>query len=340
VTCVGDGTNGCHGSGHGSNQDSLLAPANGTKISLVEFCFTCHDGDPATNNIFVEFNTGTNFRVTSGSGAFVNQRHDITDIPTIPPDPPFATGDQTYSGGAVTCASCHRPHVDNDANPVRNPDTGDVLGDYNTAFSAGSYGPGASPLNPAGAPGGGLNEPDYIEFCLVCHDNSPPAGVTMNTADPLVDIASAWLSTTGDQHGRGSGGGSGNGFLKFPWNQAGVEDDSSSPYAALNCTTCHGAHGSGNIHNLRTSINVAGEQLEVGGWAGDTIGEYPDANGDPSGTIRSGQTVYTMPTEYDGGVQADHRWGAWCSFCHNIQAHGRSESTSCTSGHMHGGKQF
>jgi hypothetical protein len=330
VTCVGNGVNGCHGSGHGSNQDSLLAPASGTKLSMVDFCFNCHDGDPAANNIWAEFNTGTNYRVTSGSGAFVNQRHDITNVVEG-----FATGDQDYSGAAVTCADCHRPHVDNSTNKVRNPDTGAVLGvyDYDGGSFPAAYGPGSDPLNPIGLPGT-RTEPDYIEFCLVCHDNNPPAGVTMNTTDPLVDLSDKYFNN--DQHGAGAALGSGNGFLKFPWNAAGVEDDSGGSYAALNCTTCHGVHGSGNQHNLRTSINVAGEQMEVGGWIGDTIGEDPAT----PGVARVNQTVYTMPTAYDGGVQADHRWGAWCSFCHNIQSHGKDESVSCTSGHIHGGKQF
>ena len=102
----------------------------------------------------------------------------------------------------------------------------------------------------------------------------------------------------------------------------------------MNCTDCHGSHGSGNIFNLRTSINIGGTQMEVGGWLGDTIGEDPAT----PGVARSGQTVYTLPLT--GGEQQDHDWGAWCSFCHQHEAHGRDEDVACTSGHMHGSKQF
>lgn len=210
---------------------------------------------------------------------------------------------------------------------VLNPSTGAPIGDYNPA----NYGPGHDPINPAGIiPSQNLTEPDYIEFCLVCHSSdagtSPLPGVTMSTS--LLNIA----STLGDQHGTGTGGGSGNGYLKYPWNEAGVTDDSNPAYAALNCTTCHGAHGTGSIFNLRESINVGGVQMTVGGWVGDTIGEDPNNPGNP----RVGQTTYTLPLVTRDNKQSDHYWGAWCSFCHNIQAHGRDEDVKCTNGHMHG----
>ena len=47
VSCVGNGANGCHASGHGSAQNSLLAPATGATQSATAFCYQCHDPDRA-----------------------------------------------------------------------------------------------------------------------------------------------------------------------------------------------------------------------------------------------------------------------------------------------------
>ena len=46
-------------------------------------------------------------------------------------------------------------------------------------------------------------------------------------------------------------------------------------------------------------------------------------------------TNYTLETA-GGGTQDNMQWGAWCSFCHQHQSHGRDEDVKCTSGHMHG----
>jgi hypothetical protein len=79
---------------------------------------------------------------------------------------------------------------------------------------------------------------------------------------------------------------------------------------------------------------VAGTVMSVGG----------DGNmNDPS---YAGDTTYTLPL-MDGtvindstGVQTDHYWGAWCSFCHKMESHGVSEEDSCTGAHMHGQGSF
>jgi predicted CXXCH cytochrome family protein len=291
MSCVG----GCHGSGHGSEQNALLAPVGGPAQTATDFCYQCHDSDgPSTIDIQSQYAAWTRPPVTSGSGAPADEKH------------------------SLPCADCHSPHADNSTNPVSNIDTGAALALYSD--NLGSYGVGADPTF-------GVPQPDYIEFCLVCHDNSPPPGVTIPGG--MRDMNAAWFSN--DQHGTGDGNGSGNGFLKPPYNSGTGEPGN---FAALNCTTCHGAHGSGNIFNLRTSINVGGTQMTVGGWLGDTIGEDPLT----PGVARQNQTVYELPLI--GGQQQDHQWGAWCSFCHQIESHGRDEDVACTSGHMHGLKQF
>jgi hypothetical protein len=344
VSCLGDGTNGCHGSGHGSEQNSLLAPAAGPTVSATEFCYTCHDSDgPSSINIQAQFNTATDFQVTSASGALINQRHDIT------------AADQAYSGGVVTCRDCHSPHVNNDANPVADPDTGTVLNVYSpsNSYTEDGYnfpydsGGDLNPANPQGcAETAGCTpttEPDYIQFCLTCHDGTTPPGVTMSTnLLNLADIYAGVNGETPDQHGTdigSTGSTTSKGGLKMPWVNAtdnAVNNDPTAGYAALNCTTCHGAHGTGNIFNLKTSITVAGAQMQIGGVGNMPV---PARISDP--------TVYTLPP-MDGrnvneatGVQTDHYWGAWCSFCHKMDAHpGKVEADSCTGGHMHGGGAF
>jgi len=156
----------------------------------------------------------------------------------------------------------------------------------------------------------------------------------------MLDIAGAWDGT--DQHGTGAGsvgGSTAKGGLKFPYVTASDDAANADPtaaYAAMNCNTCHGSHGSGNIFNLLTSITVGGVVLEVGGVANVPV---PSRITDP--------TVYDLPpmdgrnVNESSGAQKDHYWGAWCTFCHKMDAHpGKVEADSCTGGHMHGGGSF
>ena len=100
------------------------------------------------------------------------------------------------------------------------------------------------------------------------------------------------------------------------------------PILTKNCTTCHGAHGTGSIYNLRESITVAGQVMTVGG-----VGGFTD---EPA---YFGSSTYTLPVI--GSNQEDHYWGAWCSFCHKGDGHpGKVEADACTGAHMHGGGSF
>lgn len=327
VSCVGA----CHGSGHGSEQNKLLAPAAGPTVSSTDFCFSCHDADgPSSIDIQAQFGSPTpdTSKQTLRNTVPVNQRHDIYPL------------DQDYSGGSVSCKDCHSPHVDSSTNPVADPDTAIPLATYsptNTYTDDGnnfSYGGGLDPVNPAGS-AGGFTQPDYIQFCLTCHDGTAPAGVTMTSG--LIDIASDYAAK---QHGSGDGATGckpGKGYLKVPWTTQAQQDGGCDPdttYAAINCTTCHGAHGSPSIFNLRESITVAGVEMTVGSL--DGTGQFPVGSfSDPDNDLRT----YTLPI--NGGTQADHVYGAWCTFCHEQSAHaGVDETTVCTSAHMHGSNSF
>ena len=207
----------------------------------------------------------------------MNNRHDVR------------YDDKQYSGASLECKDCHSPHIDSQSDPVRNPDDGSIVPDYDFCNGSNgiynynsspngdcSTGSNLDPLNPAGKPNNNYVEPDHIAFCLVCHDGTLPAGsnASMGT-NPVLDMQTAYFNdgNTTDKHGIATGNEAGQGYLKFPWTPNGATSDITQGYAALNCTTCHDAHGSGNIFNLRTSITVAGEVMETGGWAGDTIGE-------------------------------------------------------------------
>ena len=148
----------------------------------------------------------------------------------------------------------------------------------------------------------------------------------------MTSLTNIATSFSGKQHGAGeagTGSKSGKGNLKAPWTTASdyaAGNDPVQAYAAMNCTTCHGPHGSDNIFNLRSSINVAGVQMQVGGEPGSQFETF-------SGT------TYTLPV--NGTSQARFEWGAWCTFCHNMNAHaGVDETTSCNTGHTHGGNNF
>lgn len=192
-------------------------------------------------------------------------------------------------------------------------------------------------------------EPDMISFCLVCHDGNTPAGVTMNTVNALEDIASAY---TTDQHGRAAGNGGGRGELKAPWHNVGgswSEAELGAPYAALQCTTCHDSHGSDNLYHLKTSITVRGQVMWVGGQTGSGFdGVTPETIGSPFNAVSDyafGDTTYVLPC-FNGstqvkcsnvnGIQKEFAWGAFCTFCHDMDSHGQSEGNdSCSSGHKH-----
>ena len=113
------------------------------------------------------------------------------------------------------------------------------------------------------------------------------------------------------------------GGMKRPWVteadfNAGY--DPPAQHAPLQCTTCHGPHGSPNAYNLRESITVAGVQMEVGG--------------EGAGFSGFSGTTYSLPNQTDVRY-----WGAWCTFCHEV-SHDTRDGTGCQSGHRHGGGNF
>jgi hypothetical protein len=203
-------------------------------------------------------------------------------------------------------------------------------------------------------------ETDYVAFCLACHDGDPPATLPASAQTILSNLTNIGDAYDGEQHGRGQGNTGttlSKGWKKEPWSDQGANpgEEPTQPYAALQCNYCHDAHGTDNIYHLRTSITIAGVEMTVGGVLGGSW--YETDSGDPdyprwnptTGT-KFGSNTYALPClEGDGyedcttGSQQHLNYGAWCSFCHTMSAHGGqagSEDTNCNLGHVHGGSNF
>jgi hypothetical protein len=193
-------------------------------------------------------------------------------------------------------------------------------------------------FSPTGNPQ--ITEPDSVEFCLTCHDGEAPPGVTLPpSVNEMINIAEAYA--TNDQHGAQPGGDNlPRGWMKFPWATPEMDNPASpiqpASYAALNCTLCHGHHGSENIYNLKSSVTVAGEVMEVGAteaWENEQ-GRDPDG----PGPLPPDPAVYFLPG-YDTNSQEEFGWGAWCTFCHEVR-HDTNNGFGCSNAHRHGGNNF
>lgn len=206
--CYGNGTFGCHSSGHGSEKTQLLGlPATAaTAPAYAEqeegFCFNCHDSDgPAGTDMDSVWGESINWvQMALDGDAAINDRHDVQQAA------------QAESGAVIECTSCHNPHTDASAQPYRlDPDPGDghVVGTdwYFTAYqTAGDV---------------------LSEFCLDCHDGSFAPGTSDHSTSPLVNIRSTWIT---DVMGEGSGGA---GLIAGTgWAEGDV----------LPCSTCHLPH--------------------------------------------------------------------------------------------------
>jgi hypothetical protein len=179
-TCFGDGTFGCHSSGHGSEKNNMLADylVAPTSPSFTEeeegFCYNCHSvSGGAQSDVETPFATATNWVVNAVSylgNSNINDRHDVH------------FSDQLVSGAKMECVSCHDVHTATAANPlIADPDPSD------------GRVPGTGAI---------LSTGDFMtEWCLDCHDGDYPAGVTAPT-NALDNIRSSYLTNT---HGEGSG---------------------------------------------------------------------------------------------------------------------------------------
>ncbi|MFZ3373719.1 MAG: cytochrome c3 family protein, partial [Desulfitobacteriaceae bacterium] len=155
-------------------------------------------------------------------------------------------------------------------------------------------------------------------FCLTCHDNTPPSGVTMPAG--VTNIVYAWNNTnTADIHGDRLGTGFG-GTIKPPYERS---------MQGLSCSNCHDSHGNANLYHFPTTIN---------GNSGISV-----TNGNQSKVV--------CISCHEGTVAS---WHAECISCHAYgSAHDGpnspetstnvdypNESSDCLLCHNHGSKSF
>lgn len=209
--CYGNGSFGCHSSGHGSEKKSLLAPPDvaATSTWLTEdeegFCLNCHDSDgPASTDLKTAFNRSINW---------VQQATGLNDNPNLNDRHDVQTDAQTRSGARIECTSCHNPHEATSAQPyILDPDPSDghvpgtdwYFTDYQTSGDV------------------------LAEFCLDCHDASWPVGVT-DSLPGIVDIKTTWALD-----GMGADDRSGT---------VGLEPSSGwTGNTTMSCSSCHNPH--------------------------------------------------------------------------------------------------
>ncbi|PIV42558.1 MAG: hypothetical protein COY75_11160 [Nitrospirae bacterium CG_4_10_14_0_8_um_filter_41_23] len=246
-----------------------------------------------------------------------------------------------YPNWLYGCSGCHNVHMsqrigatqyhqpyDPSKSPITRPsehynnplnlwgdDAGERMDQYASSvgghYLAPYYGSfGGSQYEPAGqaAPTDGSNLPDYVTFCMDCHQyaqSDPETGASVKAID--------W-DTNGDKHGgRPSGdcpcGGTWEqGNLRAPYSDANKE---AGYNYVLSCTDCHEPHGSPNrLHLIRRFVN--GENVAAGT---DTVSPCDDSDADWQQIC--GRCHTSMHTSF-GGCPTCHRHGYdadWCSPC-------------------------
>jgi hypothetical protein len=132
-TCMGDGiTTGCHGNGHGSEKQRLLAPddtpASPPLYAEEEeegFCYNCHDGSPVANNAI----SGSGLAGDIQSAFSMGNRHPVADTETAHT---FTLDGDIFE---LECTTCHNPHVatgrfwdaESNLTPITRPDFSDPI---------------------------------------------------------------------------------------------------------------------------------------------------------------------------------------------------------------------
>jgi predicted CXXCH cytochrome family protein len=285
LTCFGDGeTGGCHNA-HGSDNERLVSDT-WMMGSIFQTCFQCHDnrygsvtnnaisGSGLANNIYQSFMFG---------GA---NKHDLTTGVFI--------GTNRWE---LECTTCHNPHfvtgrygeADQDKSPITRPDFsdpvnnpravgtnvwGDVPGEKMAAYG-GTY------RTPAGDRFSGTQLPDYVTFCLDCHEPMPsPAQFPIGHGQLNYAADPHGLNSANSPNGKNSppnwfacgqaagwNGDDRTGTNAWPVIPRGRGDQiwSREPYNhedriagtnfVLSCTDCHEAHGSSVRSLIRTNPN-------------------------------------------------------------------------------------
>jgi len=312
-----------------------------------DFCFYCHSdnsGQRVTNKDYSEVFGGD----TSGNGpqstmaAFnLASYHNLYDIRE------FLSNDLSYKAWFAKlgnpCSACHNSHLAkrnwDSGQPgfpllsaISKPGISDRLwgeSELMSAYSPSSYeAPYAymQDREPAmvGDPDGS-NTPDYVAFCVACHNQSKIIWST-NLSRDLKKIN--WENSGLYQNKHGALSRDGSSSFREPYATAAVSKNN----FILSCLDCHEAHGSQNTMLLRRRIN--GENLEGVVASIDAMSyvckrcHTDDLTAD-QGTKQADRWEYVHHT-VSGAPYAE----ADCTACHG--AGGGNTPIACGSCHGHG----
>ena len=351
LTCLGDGTTtGCHGDGHGSDNEKILSSEAGVG-DIDEFCFNCHTEGGVMNPALSGGDLSDDIEQAFG----LSVKHDLGTS--------FTIAGNTYE---LQCTTCHNPHVatgpywesDQGMSSVTRPDlttdpsinpramgtllwgaaAGEKMNDY---VGTGKY----------QTPGGsthifdGSQLPDYVTFCLDCHSNDIGSIKGKNwDADPHgkkragysglgIDYSTAWgpyqCPNGYNICGRAAGWGDevdpaletyawpvtpkGAGYVGFVRGAYSAAERNAGLNFTLCCTDCHEAHGSDKYSLMRKSLNAKfdGTELILSSNQADWHGLWQ--GGDPEGLCWSCHGGYQLTKEH---FQWHHQTG-YCSACHS-----------------------
>lgn len=246
------------------------------------FCFDCHG--PATG--YTSGLTNYNYSRTFGGDTSAapddikdafglsGSTHSLTDILTkIKTD-----WSSTFDENSNPCSGCHNPHLvqrnfgpynadksalslpsnhnelwgDTDDSPEKERMDEYATGYYyrapfyvgaNSALATTTHEPDGVSRHYTAA--NGFNLTNFVTFCLDCHSSA------------IGSISAIPWSTSGDQHGKKNGTGTGSGNRMAPYTTDGTSgsgEDTGKNFV-LSCMDCHEPHGSSNIKLLRTEVN-------------------------------------------------------------------------------------
>ncbi len=255
-------------------------------------CFYCHNSSTTSslqvggiiNYDFSRTFGGAPITITGIQGAFnittsPSSSHNLTDIykyitgvsgshPLWTKFPPFSS----------PCSGCHNVHIakrnkstpgdpantaisrPSDHGNLWGDESGETLRDYTTSYQPPYYYSGSSTKRIYEPDGQvlpalpGSNMPDYVTFCLDCHQyqvpitQSEPASINPNTPSGYL-TAIDWSAGTGDQHGKYPYLSTGTRTIKPPYSQT------SGTNYVLSCLDCHEPHGSPNVRLIRREVN-------------------------------------------------------------------------------------
>jgi hypothetical protein len=154
------------------------------------------------------------------------------------------------------CGTCHNPHKAIKDYPCSLPsshgNTWDIWGDESGEKMADYLDVGEIYQAPNKAGGGTERDadaqPNYVEFCLECHQYEQ-ASFEHGT------VAAINWGIGGDSHGKGVAGNLGPMWLEEPYGTGQQEYNPNLGKYVLCCTDCHEPHGSRNEWLLRTEVN-------------------------------------------------------------------------------------